>query len=133
MRATPQIPRVRPHSRPSSVYLTAITLAGGVIEELIDQLRRRRVAADIVWPLVLAFMISLLFKPVQRILAQLHVPQLVSAFLIVLAVLGLVVGLATAISGPASTWAAKLPDGIPRLVERLRVTSGCDHYYTDTS
>jgi hypothetical protein len=34
------------------------------------------------------------------------------------------VGLGTAISGPASTWAAKLPDGIPRLVERLRFLEG---------
>ena len=82
------------------------------------------VTAEIVWPLVFAFMLSLLFKPVQRALARLHVPRLVSAFLIVLAVLGLVVGLGTAVSGPASTWAAKLPDGIPRLVERLRFLEG---------
>src|SRR4029079_1846671 len=39
---------------------------------------------------------------------------------LVFAVLALVVGLGTAISGPAAAWAAKLPDGIPKLVERLR-------------
>jgi len=33
--------------------------------------------------------------------------------------LGMVVGLGTAISGPGAVWAAKLPDGIPRLLERL--------------
>ena len=33
-------------------------------------------------------------------------------------------GLGTAVSGPASTWAAKLPDGIPRLVERVRFLEG---------
>lgn len=82
------------------------------------------VAAEIVWPLVFAFILSLLFKPVQRLLARVRVPKLVSAFLIVLAVLGLVVGLGTAVSGPAATWAAKLPDGIPRLVERLRFLEG---------
>jgi predicted PurR-regulated permease PerM len=82
------------------------------------------IAAEIVWPLVIAFMLSLLFKPVQRVLTRLHVPRLVSALLIVLVVLGLVVGLGTAVSGPASTWAAKLPDGIPRLVERLRFLEG---------
>jgi predicted PurR-regulated permease PerM len=81
-------------------------------------------AAEIVWPLVFAFMLSLLFKPVQRVLARLQVPRLVSALLVVLAVLGLVVGLGTAVSGPATTWAAKLPDGIPRLVERLRFLEG---------
>src|ERR1044071_1699558 len=31
----------------------------------------------------------------------------------------MVAGLGTAISGPARTWAAKLPEGIPRLEERL--------------
>ena len=31
----------------------------------------------------------------------------------------MIVGLGTAISGPARTWAAKLPAGIPRLEERL--------------
>ena len=82
------------------------------------------VAAEIVWPLVFAFILSLLFKPVQRLFARIHVPKVISTLLIVLALLGLVVGLGTAISGPASTWAAKLPDGIPRLVERLRFLEG---------
>ena len=82
------------------------------------------VAAEIVWPLIFAFMLALLFKPVQRMLERIHVPKAVSAFLIVLGVLALVVGLGTAVSGPASTWAAKLPDGIPRLVERLRFLEG---------
>jgi predicted PurR-regulated permease PerM len=82
------------------------------------------VAAEIAWPLVFAFMLSLLFKPVQRLLARIHLPRLVSACLIVLTVLGLVVGLGTTVSGPAATWATKLPDGIPRLLERLRVLEG---------
>ena len=62
------------------------------------------VAAEIVWPLVFAFILSLLFKPVQRLFARIRVPKLISTLLIVLALLGLVVGLGTAISGPASTW-----------------------------
>ena len=37
----------------------------------------------------------------------------------ILALFGTIVGLGTAISGPARTWAAKLPEGIPRLEERL--------------
>jgi predicted PurR-regulated permease PerM len=38
---------------------------------------------------------------------------------LILALFGAIVGLGTAISGPARTWAAKLPEGIPRLEERL--------------
>jgi predicted PurR-regulated permease PerM len=77
-------------------------------------------AAEIVWPFVLAFVLSLLLTPAQRLLERVHTPRLLSALLLVLAVLALVVGLATAVSGPAAAWAAKLPDAIPRLAERLK-------------
>src|SRR4029077_20512632 len=43
-----------------------------------------------------------------------------AALLLILALFGTIVGLGTAISGPARTWAAKLPEGIARLEERLR-------------
>ena len=39
--------------------------------------------------------------------------------MLILALFGTIVGLGAAISGPAGTWAAKLPEGIPRLQERL--------------
>ena len=78
------------------------------------------VAAEIIWPFVFAFMLSLLLMPVQRLLERIHIPRLLSSLLLVLAVLAVVVGLATAVSAPAATWAAKLPDAIPKLVERLR-------------
>jgi predicted PurR-regulated permease PerM len=76
-------------------------------------------AAEIVWPLVFAFVLSLLLKPPMRLLARLRIPRVLCALLLVVAVLGLVVGLGTAISGPAASWAAKLPEGLPRLFQRL--------------
>jgi predicted PurR-regulated permease PerM len=75
--------------------------------------------ADIIWPLVLAFVLSLLLMPVMRFCERLHIPRVLCAALLVAAILGLVVGFATVISGPAAAWAAKLPDGLPRLFERL--------------
>jgi predicted PurR-regulated permease PerM len=42
-----------------------------------------------------------------------------AALLLILALFGTIVGLGTAISGPARSWANKLPKGIPRLEERL--------------
>lgn len=75
--------------------------------------------AEIVWPLILAFTLSLLLNPLLRFLARLHIPRVLCALLLVAAVLALVVGLGTAISGPAASWAAKLPDGLPRLLQRL--------------
>jgi predicted PurR-regulated permease PerM len=76
-------------------------------------------ASEIVLPLVFAGILSLLLQPALRILERLHVPRIIAALLLILALFGTIVGLGTAISGPASTWAAKLPEGIPRLQERL--------------
>lgn len=81
-------------------------------------------AAEIVWPLVLAFLLSLLLKPLLRLLVRIHIPRVLCALLLVVAVLGLVVGLGTAISGPATAWAGKLPDGLPRLFQRLSFLEG---------
>src|SRR6476620_506683 len=39
--------------------------------------------------------------------------------LLIFALLGTIVGLGTAVSGPARSWAGKLPEGIPRLQEKL--------------
>jgi predicted PurR-regulated permease PerM len=77
------------------------------------------VASEIVLPLVFAIILKLLLQPTLRILERLHVPLVLAALLLILALFGTIVGLGTAISGPAGTWAAKLPEGIPRLQERL--------------
>jgi predicted PurR-regulated permease PerM len=77
------------------------------------------VASEIVLPLVFAIILMLLLQPALRTLERLHVPRILAALLLILALFGTIVGLGTAISGPAGTWAAKLPQGIPRLQERL--------------
>ena len=77
------------------------------------------VAAEIVLPLVLAVVLKLLLQPVMRLLERWHVPRILAALLLISAVFGTIVGLGAALAGPASTWAAKLPEGIPRLQERL--------------
>ena len=77
------------------------------------------VASDIVLPLVFAIVLKLLLQPALRILVGLHLPRILASLLLILVLFGTIVGLGTAISGPARTWAAKLPEGIPRLEERL--------------
>ena len=49
---------------------------------------------------------------------------MVAALLLIVVLFAAIVGLGTAISGPARTWAAKLPEGIPRLEERLSFMRG---------
>jgi predicted PurR-regulated permease PerM len=77
------------------------------------------VAAEIVLPLVFAITLNLLLQPALRLLERLRTPRAIGALLLILALFGTIVGLGRAISGPAETWAAKLPEGIPRLEERL--------------
>src|ERR1039457_703147 len=77
------------------------------------------VAKEIVLPFVFAVVLKLLLQPAFRILERLHVPRILASLLLILALCGTIVGLGAAISGPARTWAAKLPEGIPRLQERL--------------
>src|ERR1700737_1412299 len=77
------------------------------------------VASEIVLPLVFAIILNLLLQPALRLLERFHVPRMLAALLLILALFGTIVGLGAAISGPAGTWAAKLPEGIPRLQERL--------------
>src|ERR1700736_980731 len=82
------------------------------------------VASEIVVPLVFAVILKLLLQPTMRILERLRVPRILAALLLILTLFGTIVGLGTAISGPAGTWAAKLPEGIPRLQERLSFMQG---------
>jgi len=75
---------------------------------------------EIVLPVVLAFVLRLVLQPAVRLLERLRVPGVLSALLLIAILLGAVVTLGTALYGPAASWAAKLPEGIPRLQEHLR-------------
>jgi predicted PurR-regulated permease PerM len=77
------------------------------------------VASEIMLPLAFAVILNLLLQPALRMLERLYVPRIIASLLLILALFGTIVGLGTAISGPARTWAAKLPEGVPRLQERL--------------
>src|SRR5450756_459991 len=77
------------------------------------------VASEIVLPLIFAIILKLLLQPSLSILERWHVPRTIASLLLILTLFATIVGLGAAISGPARTWAAKLPEGIPRLEERL--------------
>ena len=76
-------------------------------------------AREIVLPLVFAVVLKLLLQPALRLLERFRVPRVIASLMLILALFGTIVGIGTAISGPARTWAGKLPEGIPRLQERL--------------
>jgi predicted PurR-regulated permease PerM len=81
------------------------------------------VASEIVLPIVLAFVLSLVLQPAMRVLERVRLPRGVAAMLVILVLFGTLGGLGTALSGPAASWAQKLPTGIPKLQERLSFLS----------
>ncbi len=81
------------------------------------------VAAEIVLPIVLAFVLSLVLQPATRVLERVRLPRGIAAILLILVLFGTLGGLGTALSGPATSWAQKLPTGIPKLEERLSFLS----------
>ena len=80
-----------------------------------------KVANAVVLPIVLAFVLKLLLQPPFRLLQQIYIPRPIAAVVVIALALGSVTGLITVFSGPAATWIAKLPDGIPRLQEHLSI------------
>jgi predicted PurR-regulated permease PerM len=78
------------------------------------------VAADIVLPIMLAFVLNLLFQPGMRALGKLHLPRAISALMIIISAFSAIIGIGAAIAGPGAKWAQKLPGGVARLEERLQ-------------
>jgi predicted PurR-regulated permease PerM len=72
------------------------------------------VAAEIVLPIVLAFVLSLVLQPAMRVLERIRLPRGIAAILLIFLLFGTLGGLGTALSGPATSWAQKLPTGLPR-------------------
>ena len=77
------------------------------------------VAREVIMPLTFAVVLALLLQPALRLMERLRLPRTLAALLLIFALLGTIVGLGTAVSGPARSWAGKLPEGIPRLQEKL--------------
>ena len=80
-------------------------------------------AAEVILPVVLAFVLMLVLQPAMRLLEQWHVPRGLAALALIVTLFGALIGLGTALSGPAANWAQKLPKGIPKLQERLSFLS----------
>ena len=94
---------------------------GGIL--LLGMLAGSYVAAEIILPIVLAFVLNLVMQPPMRWLERVHLPRGIAALVIILVLFGALAGLGTALSPPAASWAQKLPAGIPKLQERLSFLS----------
>lgn len=80
-------------------------------------------AAQILLPIVLAFVLKLALQPAMRTLERLHLPRAAAALLLVLVLFGALVGLGMMLSSSAENWAHELSGSLPKLQERLSYLS----------
>jgi len=78
----------------------------------------------IVLPILLAILLKLLLQSGVRRLERIHIPRMFAALIMITVLFISLVTMGTALSGPAHAWADKLPEGLPRLRERLSFISG---------
>ena len=75
------------------------------------------VAHQIVLPIILAVMTSLLLSPlVKRAFVKWRIPRMVSSLVLVLLVLAGIIGITLAVATPALKWVEEVPQGISRLL-----------------
>ncbi len=77
-------------------------------------------AADIVLPMVFALVLALLLSPATRFLTlRLHLPRMLVALLLIVALFSVIGGIGYAISVPAAGWVSKIPQSLPVLKQKL--------------
>ncbi len=82
-------------------------------------------SAEIVIPLLLAAMLKLLLQPAMRFLCDtLRLPLPLAALVVILALMALLTALGFAIAVPAAGWAARAPQGLATLEDRLSMLRG---------
>jgi predicted PurR-regulated permease PerM len=118
--AVPTAAAADEHDLPIPSDIKAVFL-GGLF--LVAMLGACYVASDIILPIVLAFVLSLVLQPAMRALERVRLPRGIAAVFLILVLFGTLGGLGAALSGPAASWAQKLPTGIPKLEERLSFLS----------
>ena len=95
-----------------------VVFLGGLF--LLAALAACYLAAEIVLPVALAFVLSLVFQPVLRWLERLRLPRVVASLVIVLLLVAAVGFLGLLLSAPIADWIAQLPHTLPRLQARLK-------------
>lgn len=80
-------------------------------------------AQEVVLPIILAFILKLLTQPLMRVGERIRLPRVIASLLVIVLLLGALWGLSELLSTPAGNWAKRLPQGLPRLEERVRFIS----------
>jgi predicted PurR-regulated permease PerM len=82
------------------------------------------IASEIILPLVLAVVLKMLLQPLVRVLERIRIPRAIGGIVTVLLVLLAFGGTISMLAGPATDWAGKLPQAIPKLRDSFGVLKG---------
>lgn len=120
--ADPPVPKVEPPAETDETEMPLPSnlqtfFLGGIF--ILGLLAAIYVASSVFLSVALAVVLKLLLQPLVRILDRTHLPRAIGALLVMLLVIGSIAGLVALLSVPATSWAEKLPDGIPRLQGHL--------------
>lgn len=78
-------------------------------------------AAQILIPITIAILLSMLLAPAVEWLERLSLPRAVASAVIVAGALGIIVGSIVTLAGPAQEWVMRLPASFTKLEERLKL------------
>ena len=73
-------------------------------------------AHQIILPMVLALMTSLVLSPLVTRLSRFHIPRMISSLMLVVMVLAGIIGLSYAVVTPALEWVGRAPEGISKVL-----------------
>jgi predicted PurR-regulated permease PerM len=96
---------------------TKTVFLGGIF--LLMLLAALHTACDIAIPFILALMLKFVFHPVIRRCTNWGMPRALASILVIALLLGGLVGIGAALSGPATAWSSKIADSYPQLEQRL--------------
>ena len=77
------------------------------------------IAAEIVLPIILAFVLGATFQPVLRFLLRLGLPHVLAAMIIVLGLISLIAIVGLLLAGPLAQLISQMPQTLPTMQERL--------------
>ena len=110
-----EIPKIQPMRRPINV--TALSVLGIFVLGLFYTLYFAR---EFLLPVTLAWILSLLLRPVVRALGKLKIPQAIGAGIVMLALLAIFAVGVLLLSGPASSWVQKAPESFAKVEGKVR-------------
>jgi predicted PurR-regulated permease PerM len=123
-----EVPKLQPIRQPLNV--TAISVLGLFI---LATLYTFYFAREFFLPVTLAWMLSLLFKPVIRGGTKLHLPEALSALLLLLTLVVSFLAGILFLSGPASDWIKKAPESMERAEGKIRGMLSSAHELTEAA